>query len=85
MHGAYSCAGQHGVGGFRDHRHIDRDAIAFFDAAGLKQIGEAADFLMQLGIGDVFLLGRAVALPNDRGLICARGQMPRITPFMAPT
>ena len=32
MHGADACAGQHGNGGFGDERHVDDDAVAFFNA-----------------------------------------------------
>src|SRR3546814_15746735 len=35
------------------------------DAARLQGIGEAADVLEELTIGDVLLLGGAVALPDD--------------------
>jgi hypothetical protein len=37
-------AGEHRVRRFRDHRHVDGDAIALFDAARLQDVGEAADF-----------------------------------------
>src|SRR3546814_3102870 len=46
-------AGQHGIGGFRNHRHVDGDAVALLDAARLQGIGEAADVLEELTIGDV--------------------------------
>jgi hypothetical protein len=59
-----------------NHRQVDRDAVALLDAARLQDIAEAADVLVQLGIGDVALNARAVAFENDRGLIGARRQVP---------
>ena len=44
MDGADARAGQHGVGGLGDHRHVDGDAVALLDAVLLQHIGEAADF-----------------------------------------
>src|SRR3546814_20094353 len=57
------------IGGFRNHRHVDGDAVALLDAARLQGIGEAADVLEELTIGDVLLLGGAVALPDDGGVV----------------
>ena len=75
MDGADAGAGQHGIGRLGDHRHVDGDAVALLDATGLQHIGEAADILMHLGVGDVLLLVRAVAFPDDRGLVAAGGEM----------
>ena len=69
-------AGEHRVGRLGDHRHVDGDAVALLDAVRLQHIGEAADILVQLAIGDVLALARVVALPQDRGLVGARRQMP---------
>ena len=48
MDGADARAGEHRVGGFRDHRHVDGDAVALLDAARLQHIGELADAGVQL-------------------------------------
>src|ERR1700687_934859 len=56
MDRAHACAGQHGVGGFRDHRQVDRDAIALLDALALEHVGEAAHFGVQLPIGDLLVV-----------------------------
>ena len=68
-------AGQHRVGGFRNHRQIDRDAVALLDVAGAQDVGHLADFVVQLAIGDVLRLGRIVALPDDGGLVAALVEM----------
>ena len=41
-------AGEHRNGQFRNHRHVDRDAIAFADAEVAQAVGEAADVVEQL-------------------------------------
>src|ERR1700677_1142231 len=69
-------AGQHRIGGLRDHRKIDRDAVALLDVAGAQDVGEFADFVVQLAIADVLRLRGTVALPDDRGLVAALVEMP---------
>ena len=75
MHRADARAGQHRVSRFGDHRQIDGDAVAFLHAVRLQHIGEAADLVMQFLIGDGAALRGIVALPDDRGLLGALGQM----------
>jgi hypothetical protein len=41
-----------------------------------QDIGELADLVMQLAIGDVLGLGWIIALPDDRGLLGTLGKMP---------
>ena len=72
MDGADARAGQHGVGRFRNHRQIDGDAVAFLDVAVAQDIGEAADLVVQLLIGDVLGIFRIVAFPDDGGLVASR-------------
>ena len=43
----------------------------FLDAAGLQHIGEAADFVVQLPVGDVLAVLGIVAFPDDGGLVAA--------------
>src|SRR4029078_8070281 len=57
-------------------RQIDRDAVALLDVAGAQDVGEFANLVVQLTVGDVLRLGRIVALPDDRGLIAALLEMP---------
>jgi hypothetical protein len=75
MDGADPGAGQHRIGGFRDHRQINRDTVAFSDVAGAQNIGEFADFVVQLPIGDMFRFGRMIAFPDDGSLVAAGGEM----------
>ena len=72
---ADSRAGQHGVGRFGDHRHVDADPVALLHAAALQHIGQAADVAVQLAVGDVGGLGRVVAFPDDRDLLAALFQV----------
>ena len=53
MDGADARAGEHGVGRLRNHRHVDGDAVALLDVAVAQNVGEAADLVVQLLIGDV--------------------------------
>ena len=76
MHRADARAGQHGVGRLGDHRQVDGDAVALLDAVRLQHVGELAHPLVQLAIGDLLVLGRIVAFPDDGDLVAARLQMP---------
>ena len=69
-------AGQHGDGQFLDHRHVDRDAVALLDAAALEHVGELADLLVELAVGELCVLAGLVAFPDDRDLVAARLQVP---------
>ncbi len=73
--GADPRAGEHGEGGLGDHRHVDRDPVALLDAQALQDVGEPADLLVQLAVGDLAVDLRVVALPEDRGLIAAGREM----------
>lgn len=64
-------AGQHGVGGFRDHRQVDGDPVALGDAAVAQDVGHPAHLRMQLAVGDMARFRRIVALPDDRDLVAA--------------
>ena len=69
MNGPDPRAGQHRIGGLRDHRQIDHHAVALLDALRLQNIGHAAGVFQQFGIGD--MLGRGlwvIRLPDNRGL-----------------
>ena len=46
-------AGEDGVGGFRNHRQVDGDAVALLDVAVAQHVGEAADLIVQLPVGDL--------------------------------
>ena len=61
---ADTSTGQHGIGRLGDHRQIENDAVALLDAEILESIGELADALMQLGIGNMLAIGRDRPLPR---------------------
>src|SRR5262249_33495670 len=50
--GADARAGEYRVRDFRNHRQIDRDAIALLDVAGAQYVCETADLVMQLFVSD---------------------------------
>ncbi len=68
--------GEHRDGCLRNHRHVDRDTIAFLDAEIAHRAPESAYTLVQLPIRDLAVDGRVVAFPDDRRLIAACLQMP---------
>ena len=55
MNGADARAGEHRVGRLGDHRQVDGDAVALLDAVRLQDVGEPADALVQLAIGDLLV------------------------------
>ena len=71
MHCADSRAGQHRNRRLGNVRQINDDAIAFFDVVPFQHIREAADFAMQLLIGERALVAR-FAFPNYCGLVPTR-------------
>ena len=76
MHGTNPRAGQHRIGRFGDHWQIQHNTVAFAHAHILKDIGHAADTVLQLAIGDVHrLVGGIIWFPYDRDLIGPRFQM----------
>src|SRR5262245_25807287 len=70
-------AGEHGVSRFGDPREVVRDSVAALDPLRLQHIGDAADFLMELAIGNVArFCRRIVRLPDDGDLFAALLEMP---------
>ena len=69
-------AGQHGIGSFRNHRHVNADPVTLADPLCLHRIGKPADMFMQLAIGDLRVVFRVIAFPDDRGLVATGFQMP---------
>ncbi len=68
-------AGEHGVGGLGNHRHVDADPVALFHAAALQHVSQAADVVVQLAVGDVRGFAGVVAFPDDRDLFAAAFQV----------
>ena len=61
---------------FRDHRQVNRHAVALLNALCLENIGHAADLFVQLTIGDVArLFCGNIWLPDNRNLIATFFQM----------
>jgi hypothetical protein len=75
VHGADACAGEHGVGCFGDHRHVDAHAVAFLHATVFQHVGQAADVVVQFVVGDVRGFGGVVAFPDDGDLFAALFQV----------
>ncbi len=65
-------AGQHGDHQFRDAAHVDRHAVAFFDAHALEDVGEAVHLLPQPPVAHEHLVA-VFALPDDGQLVLAPG------------
>ncbi len=72
MNSANARTGKHRHRGFRDHRHIDGNPVAFIGAEGLERIGEKADLVVQLTVTDLDRGLAVVTLPDNRRLIAAR-------------
>ena len=70
--GADAGAGQHGDRQLGDHRHVDGDPVAPLDAEALEHVGEPADLVEQLGVGDGAGVAR-LALPVVRDLVAPAG------------
>ncbi len=75
MDGADAGAGEHGDGGFGDHGEVDGYAVAAVYAQRFHGVGQAADLVVQLAVGDVAAVVGVVALPDDGGLVGAGWEM----------
>ena len=67
--------GQHGHHRFGHHRHVDRHHVATVHVLTAQGVRQLAHFFVQFTVGNVALLGRVIALPDNRHLIAALGQM----------
>jgi hypothetical protein len=70
---AQTGAGEHRLQRLGDHRHVDDDAVALFDALGLQRPGQPGDAVLQLGVGDDVLGAGDRAVVDDGGLLAAAG------------
>ena len=64
-------AGEHGIGGLRDHREVEDDPVALLDAHRMQDVAELGDLLVELLVGDVLAHLGVVAFPDDGGLVGA--------------
>ena len=76
MDGADAGAGQHGVCRFGNHRHIDANAVAPAYPARLECVGEPADLVLELGVGDVPAVRGVITLPDEGSLAGPLRQVP---------
>jgi hypothetical protein len=76
MHRADARARQHGVGRLRDHRHVDGDPVTLLHTIRLHHVRKPADLLVELLVGDLLVVIRVVAFPDDRCLVATLLQVP---------
>src|ERR1044071_4226385 len=65
-------ARKHGNRQFWNERHVERNAVAPFNAGTLEDVGKAADFRVELLIGERALVAR-FAFPDNGGLVAPPG------------
>ena len=70
--GADARAGQHDDRQLGDHRQVEGDAVTLLDAVLLEDVGELADLVLELGVGDRARVA-GVALEDDGGLVALAG------------
>ena len=75
VHRADAGAGEHGVGGLGDHRQVDHHPVALLDAEPVQHVAELRHLLVQLAVADMRATVGVVALPDDRGLVGAGGEV----------
>ncbi len=68
-------AGQHGVGRFGDHRHVQADTVTLADTARLQHVGQSADLVVQFAVADAGILARVVTFPDNGDLVAMLGQV----------
>ncbi len=71
MDGAYTGAGQHGVDGLGNHRHVDTHPVTFLDATTPEGICQPTDLVVQFPVGDVGVVCGIVAFPDNGRSISA--------------
>ena len=63
VHGADAGAGQHGVDRLQHHRHVDGDPVALADPVVAQDVGQAADFPLELPVIHRAAFARGVRFP----------------------
>ncbi len=59
-----------------DHGQVEADPVALLHAEGFEDVGELADFLVELLVGDRLVIAGLVALELDGDLVAAGLQVP---------
>ncbi len=72
MNRADARTAKHRDGGFGNHRHVNRHAVAFLDAERFQDVREFADLRVQFRVGDALHVLFRLTLPDDGGLVAAR-------------
>jgi len=75
MHRADAGAGEHGVRQLGDHRQVDADPVTPAHAVMAEHVGHPADLVLELAVGDLFVLARLVLGPDDGHLVAAAAEM----------
>ena len=73
MNDAQPRAGEHRDGQFGNHRQINGNAVAFFEAERFQHVGEFADFLVQLRVSERADVVLRFALPDEGGFVARLG------------
>jgi len=73
MHGADPRGSQHADGGFRHHRHVEDDDVAFFDAEVAQHGAEQLHFRQQAAVGEGLLGVGDGGIVDQRRLVVAAG------------
>ena len=70
-----SRAGQHRIGGFRHHGHVNANAIAGAHPSIMHNIGETTDLVFEHLIANVLAFARIIPFPQYGGLLSTGGQV----------
>lgn len=73
MHGTETRAGEHRNRSFRNHGHVDNDAVALYDILLREHTGKARNGVAEFAVGEGLDLIGDGAVINERGLIGAAG------------
>ncbi|MNJ32538.1 hypothetical protein D3C77_272040 [compost metagenome] len=68
-------AGQHRDYGLGNHRHVDGHHVTTVHVLTAQGVGKFAHLLVQFAVGNVAVLGRIVAFPDDCDLITTLGKV----------
>ena len=71
-----SRAGQHRIGGFRHHGHVNANAIAGAYTPIMHDVCEATDLVLEHLIANVLAFAWIIAFPQYGGLLSTSGQVP---------
>ena len=76
MDGTDPRAGQHCIGRFGHHGHVNANAITGAHTPLMHDVCEATDLVLEHLIANVLALARIIAFPQYGGLLSTSGQVP---------